>query len=342
MLFNELSKGSILVRKARSLSLAGLICIWMWCCLPGIGAAQGEVLQPINFLPQWSPQAQFAGYYVADTKGFFARRGLAVTILQGGAERPAGPHLAAGQVDFTTLFLTEGIALRDQGVPLVNIGQIVQRSALMLVARKAGGIRTPEDLNGRRVSVWDAFRLQPLAFFRRHQLEMTIIPQGRTLNLFLMGGVDAASAMWYNEYHTIINSGLETDEISTFLLADYGLNFPEDGIYCREETLQQNPGMVRAFVQACIEGWRYAFDHPDEAIDIVMGSVKAAKLPTNRAHQKWMLARMEDIITPSQSTVMGTLPKQNYMFVAQQLLDSGMITTIPNYKDFHDPNPSNR
>jgi NitT/TauT family transport system substrate-binding protein len=315
-----------------------MLCFWLWAGLQDVGAAQGEARKAIDFLPQWAPQAQFAGFYVADAKGFYERRGLAVNVLRGGPERPAGEQLAAGQVDFGTLFLTEGIALRDQGVPLVNVGQLVQRSALMLVAFKDSGIRAPEDIHGRRVSVWDAFRHQSLTFFRRNRLDVTIVPQGYTLNLFLMGGVDVASAMWYNEYFTILNSGIDADQMSTFLLADYGLNVPEDGIYCRMETLRQDPEMARAFVLASIEGWRYAFDHPEEALDIVMARVSAANLPTNRVHQRWMLDRMEDIIRPADSHVpMGTLTETDFLFVAEHLRESGIIQTIPSYLEFHAP-----
>lgn len=81
------------------------------------------------------------------------------------------------------------------------------------------------------------------------------------MNLFLLDGVDAASAMWYNEYHTIINSGVNAEELTVFHLAGYSLNFPEDGIYCLKKFVQNNPGLVRDFVQASLEGWQYTFDH---------------------------------------------------------------------------------
>jgi len=326
------------VNNARAKWITGMLSIWLWGCLLATGAARGDAPVSVDFLPQWSPQSQFAGYYVADAKGFYERRGLTVNVLRGGPDRPAGVQLSNRRVTFTTLFLTEGIALRDQGVPLVNIGQIVQRSALMLVALKKSGIRSPDDLDGRRVSVWDDFRLQPLAFFRQNHLSVSLVPQGYTPNLFLMGGVDAASAMWYNEYHVILNSGIDADELSTFLLADYGFNFPEDGIYCLEETLHRDPEAVRAFVQGSIEGWRYTFDHPEEAMAIVMACVDAANLPTNRVHQRWMLARMGDIICPGGNCAeMGRLNEANYLFVARQLRDNGIIQAIPDYQEFYDP-----
>jgi len=68
-----------------------------------------------------------------------------------------------------------------------------------------------------------------------------------------------ASATWYNEYHTLINSGLDPDELTPFFFHEHGLNFPEDGIYTLEETLKRDPSLSCDFVKASIEGWVYAF-----------------------------------------------------------------------------------
>ena len=119
---------------------------------------------------------------------------------------------------------------------MINIGQIIQRSAFILLAKKSRGINKPEDINNKKVSLWgEEFQIQPRAFFKKYNLKVKIIPQGLSVNLFLGDGVDVASAMWYNEYHTILNSGLNPEELTTFFFYDCGLNFPEDGIYTLEK-----------------------------------------------------------------------------------------------------------
>lgn len=313
----------------------------MGCLLLLCSSGQAEEVRLVRFIPHWSPQAQFAGYFVAKDNGMYERHGLDVEILRGGPDNPASEALAKGEAEFASLFLSRALILRSQGVPVVNVGQIVQRSALMLVAKKSSGVLSPIDLRGRRISVWPEFSAQPLAFLRRLHLDVEVVPQGYSLNLFLMGGVDAASAMWYNEYHTILNSGLDESELTTFLLADYGLNFPEDGLYCLENLALNDPTLVRAFVQASLEGWRYAFDHPEEALDAVMERVRQANLPTNRVHQKWMLDRMRDVILPPESDKpMGLLEMDEYEFVATELFESGSITDITAHRIFYDPRPS--
>jgi NitT/TauT family transport system substrate-binding protein len=206
----------------------------------------------------------------------------------------------------------------------------------MLVAKKSSGITTPADINGKKVGLWGGpFAIPPHAFFKKYGLRVHEIQQSYTVNFFLRGGIDVASAMWYNEYHTILNAGLDPDELSIFLLKDYGINLPEDGLYTLEKTLKNDPALTKDFVQASLEGWDYAFAHPDETLDIVITYMREAKLPANRMHQKWMLERMRDLIMPrGNQRVTGRLTQNDYEAAGQILLKDGAIRTIPDFKAF--------
>jgi NitT/TauT family transport system substrate-binding protein len=295
-------------------------------------------LRPVTFLPQWTPQAQFAGYYVAIKKGFYQKRGIDLRLLAGGPDSPPADMLIRRKADFTTLFLSDAIKLRAKGVDIVNVAQIGQRSGFILVARKSSGILSPKDLSGKRVSLWSDFQIQPLAFFRKYQVQVTIIPQTYTINLFLQGGVDAACAMWYNEYHTLLNSGVNADELTTFFFDQHGLNFPEDGMYCLSEMLKPDDRICRDVVGASLEGWRYAFDHPDEAVDIVLAYDREANLGTNRVHQRWMLDRIRDIsVISGRNTPMGSLSPDDFQTVASELKSGGIIDDAPKFNEFYVP-----
>lgn len=294
-------------------------------------------LKKASFIPHWVPQAQFAGYYLARDLGIYRKHGIDLTIIDGGPDRASDEYLRRGMADFASLWLCTGITMREQGVKLVNIGQMMQRSALMLVAKKSRGIRTPEDLDGKKVGLWGPiFQIQPRAFFKKYNLDVTIVRQSYSVNLFLRDGVDAASAMWYNEYHTILNSGLNPEELTTFFFYNHGLNFPEDAVFALEETFEKDAGLCKAFVRASIEGWRYAFDHPEAALDIVMRHLKEAHVPTNRVHQRWMIERMDDLMRPEGlERPMGTLVETDYRRVAAGLEENDFIKDIPDFRAFY-------
>lgn len=313
-----------------------LVCAVLFS-FPGLCLGK-DALKKTSFIPLWSPQAQFAGYYVAHDKGIYKAHGLDVTILPSGPRIPPGPALKSGKADFGLFWLSAGVRERAAGLPVVNLYQFTQRSALILVAKKSSGITKPEDLNGKKVSYWEGdLSIQPKAFLSKYKIKATRVTQAYTPNLFLSGGVDAVSAMVYNEYHSILNSGLNPDELTLFHYEQYGLNFPEDGIYARESVAKRDPAMCRAFVEASLEGWEYSFAHEDEALDIVLKYMKDAGLPANRIHQKWMLERIKELMVPEKGGSAGGLSKEDYQRVASVMFGEGAIKSIPEFSAFYKP-----
>ena len=289
----------------------------------------------IVFLPLWSPQAQFAGYFMAAEKGFYAGRGLDVALLAGGPDQPVNDWLKEGRADIAVLWLSEAVQLRAQGAPVVNVAQMSQRSALRLVAKKSTGVRRPEDLEGRKVGLWDSFQVQPRAYFKRQGLRVKPITQSHSVDLFLRGGVDAASAMLYNEYHTILNSGIDENELTVFHMEGPGLDFPEDGIYVREELWTKRPKDVCRFVAASLDGWRYAFDHQEETLDVVLRRMQKAGISADRVHQRWMLKKMRGLFTDREGRLLtGRLNFADYRRVTETLREEGLRGVPAPYEAF--------
>jgi len=324
---------------SRALPLAALLFFSLCAARPALA---GEAKQAALVL-QWQPQAQFAGFYVAKEKGFYQEAGVDMRVIPGGPDVVASRLLAEGRAQFATMFLSTGIERRadagrsPEGLPVVLLAQLVQRSALMLITRADSPIKSPKDLDGKRVGLWDnEFRVQPLALFKRLGIHPVIVPQSNTLNLFLRGGVDAASAMWYNEFHSLLASGLDEADLRVFFYRDLDLNYPEDGLYTLESTFERDPELCRAVTSASLRGWRYAFEHPDEALDIVQARMREAHLPTSRAHQRFMLARMRDIMdaSPTGSAAFGTLDPADYARVADALAAQKLIPARPPLSEF--------
>jgi NitT/TauT family transport system substrate-binding protein len=292
----------------------------------------------VTFLPYWVTNAQFAGYYMAIENGIYQKYGLNVTII------PYLPFINSkdliddGKADFATIWLASAIELKASGTDIVNIAQPSTRSSLMFVAKKKSGIKTIQDFNGKKAGIWTGFEIQPRALFNKYRLNVKIIPIGSTNNLFLMDGVDITTANWFDEYHSIINSGFNPDELVTFFFADYGLNFLEDGIYCLSDKLKKDPKLCADFVLATLEGWKLAFENPELAIDIVVKYSKQTNQPVNRAHQRWMLDRYKDLyFSSATNSFNNSLSISDYQFVGNILKESGLIKEVPSFENFYQP-----
>lgn len=295
-------------------------------------------LKMVNVLPYWVANSQFAGYYMAVEMGFYEKYGMKVNIIPFEPFVTSTDLIKDGKVDFAPLWLVNAIELKASGTDIVNIVQPSTRSSLMLITKKKSGISTIEQMNNKKAGIWSGFDLQPRALFKKYNLDVKIIPIGNTNNLFLMNGVDITIANWFDEYHAILNSGLKQEELNTFFFADYGLNFLEDGIYCLSEKRKNDPELCANFVKATFEGWLYAFDNPDKAIDVVLKYAEASKIPVNRVHQKWMLDRYLDLyLKPGESPFNTKLSPQDYHSIGNILLESGLIKELPSFEDFYMP-----
>jgi len=295
-------------------------------------------LQEVGFLPYWVTTAQFAGYYVAEEKGFYEKYGIKIRIIPFTPFVTSQDLIAQGEADFAAIWLVNAIQLRVGGVDIVNIAQPSSRSSLMLLTKKKSGIDSIEKMDGKRAGIWSGFELQPRVLFHQHKVDVEIVPIGSTNTLFLTDAVDIINASWFDEYHSIINSGYDPDELNIFFFADYGFNFLEDGIYCLRETMKNDPDLCVRFIQATLDGWRYAFSHKEEAIDIVVNRAKQENRPVNRVHQSWMLDRYQDLYLPEgKADFHNNLAESDYLFAGKVLLENGQIDRIPEYSDFFQP-----
>lgn len=310
--------------------------------LLGTGTNGNPVLgadRQVSLVLLWEPQSQFAGYYMALEKGFYKQRSLDVTIIPGGADVDAFSYLQTGAADFCTAMISPALHLQAAGhLDLVMLKQVMNRSNFALVAWKKGRngdslIETPSDLADRKISVWEGFREPYLHFLSQHQVDPEIIPQYYTVSLFMHRGVDACSAMIFNEYHTLIQNGIPQEELTVFKLHEYGTNLPEDGLYTLRETFESEPLLCENFAEASMEGWEYARRNPEETLKVVMKYVEAEKLPTNPAHMRWMLDTILQSIFPEDQGAWapGTISRKRFQEAVEMLM---LQEEAPPYEQF--------
>ena len=239
------------------------------------------------FTPQWTAQAQFAGYYVAQEKGFYKEVGLNVEIVHPSVTEPAIRRVQNNTSNATTLQLAQALDIIDYGTPLVNILQTSMNNALVIVSRRN---KNPLQQKGQKVGIWNAgFGQIAICMSIKEGLGYQWIPFASNINLYVSGAVDATLAMSYNEYYQLLQTGITLNESNVYRFCDHGYNIQEDGVYMTRSYYETHRDQARRFAAASKKGWEWAAAHPKETLDIVMRYVQKEHIATNRVLQKLML-----------------------------------------------------
>jgi len=305
--------------------LAGTMAL---AAMPGAFAADALTLQL-----KWVTQAQFAGYLVAEAKGFYDEEDLDITILPGGPNIAPEQVIAGGGADIIVTWMAAGMAARESGVPLVNIAQPFKRSGLMMICPVEKEIKTVADFPGKTLGVWFFGNEYPFfAWMNKEGIAtdgsaggVTVLQQSFDIQPMIQGQADCISVMSYNEYGQALDAGYGPDNLTIFNYTEMGNDLLEDGLYVLEDSLD-DPAKVDAytrFVKASMKGWAYALENPDEAAQIVVDSddTGAAEL----AHQLYMVGEVTKLVDPEDPA----LDKATYDRTVKALLDQKIIKADP-------------
>ncbi|MDP6888205.1 MAG: ABC transporter substrate-binding protein [SAR324 cluster bacterium] len=289
---------------------------------------------------KWVTQAQFAGYYVAQDKGYYQAAGLDVTIKPGGPDIAPPQVIAGGGADVIIDWMPSALASREKGVALVNIAQIFKKSGMMLTCRKDSGIKSPSDFRGKTLGVWFYGNEYPfLSWMSKLGIPTTggsngvkVLRQGFNVDPILQKQAECVSTMTYNEYWQVVDAGLSPSELIVYKYEEQGVATLEDGLYVLEDNLK-NAAFVNKmgrFLRASIKGWKYAGDHPDEAADIVLENDDTGA--QTEKHQRRMMREISKLLG-NQPQGVGYLVPGDYQRTVDVLMSSDsdpVITRKPN------------
>lgn len=259
---------------------------------------EAPALTPVTLQLQWVTQAQFAGYYVALDKGWYKEEGIDLTIIPGGPDQDAINLVVGGTRDFGTALLADLTVAVQNKKPVIGIAQIQQQNGLLLLAKKSSGIQTPKDFTGKKVGVWlGNWEAQFDALMVKQGVapdQFSLVSQGYSMKPFIDGELDVASAMVYNEYYSVLESGINKEDLNVINYADYDLDFPGDTLFTTKTTAEQNPDLCIGMVRASLKGWQYAIEHPEEAVEIVL-KYDQTGVQTQK-HQMSMMAEIAKLV----------------------------------------------
>ncbi len=241
---------------------------------PTVPAIPTKVTLAMGFIPN----VQFAPFYVAVNKGYFAEENLEIEFDYG-METDLLNLVGTDALQFAVASGDQVILARGQGLPVVYVMTYFQRFPVAVVSLEDVPMEEPQDLVGRSVGIpglWGASYIGWLALLDaagidEQDVKLESIGYTQVASL-TEGQVDAAVVYAANEPVQLRQAGYDPNII---YVADY-TNLVSNGIITNDKTIAERPELVGALVQAVLRGLRYTIDHPEEAFEICLEYVPEA------------------------------------------------------------------
>ncbi len=236
--------------------------------LTGLASAHAT---DVNFITDFGYNGRHAYYYVALDKGYYTAEGLNVTILRGQGSIDAIKKVASGAAmigfaDAGALVLARG----NDGIPVKLLSIVYAGPPHAIFALDDSGIKTAKDLEGKTVAD-SAFSAIPVIFNAYAQAtgldpkkvtwvnaESAALP-----SLLATGRVNAIGQFTVGQ--PLLDAAVKPHKLVRLAYKDAGLDYYGNGLVATEQTIKENPDLLKAFVRATLKGMRDAFANPAEA-----------------------------------------------------------------------------
>lgn len=291
-----------------------LLTLGLGASLPAQAAPEKVALQL-----KWRHQFQFAGYYMAQEKGYYRDAGLQVDIREGKAETSPVDEVVAGRADYG-IGASELVLERAQGKPVVALATLMQHSPLVLLTRAGGGIRTVRDLEGGKLMLLPA-EAELFAFLRRQGVTLDrvhLVPHSFSPSDLISGRVDALSAYASDETYDLERAGFP---YLAFSPRTAGIDFYGDTLFTSEQELARHPERVAAFRAASLQGWRYALAHPEETALVILEKYSQRH---TREHLLFEAERLQPLIQ-NDLVELGNMAPSRWQRIAATYRELGML-----------------
>lgn len=281
---------------------------------------------PVSLQLRWLHQFQFAGYYAAIHKGFYAQEGLEVTLKQGGVGIEPVTEVLSGRAQFG---VSNAGLIADylNGRSVLMLAPIFQHSPNVLLVR--GDVATPtelvdagpialmggdQDIDLKAMFVNEGIPLQRLAFTQA----------GGHLDDLINGKVKAIHAYLSNEPFELELRGVP---YSVLKPQSYGMDFYSDVLFTEQDYAKAHPEVVAAFRRASFRGWQYALQHSDEIITLIEQHYNSQG--KTRAHLQFEASIIKKLIQP-ELIELGHSNIGRWQFIANTFVSFGLAP--PNKK----------
>jgi NitT/TauT family transport system substrate-binding protein len=225
---------------------------------------------PVTFQLNWMAGGPNAGFAAAVAEGFYKEAGLDVTLVQGNGSANTAQLVANGRAQIAYADAVAVSQLIAKGAPMKIVATIYQSNPNAVMALKKTGIKTVNELAGKKVGVPSGSSqttMLPLLLkannLKETDITMIDMPVASMVPALLQGQVDAVLGS-IDAYQ--IQAESQGAQLDVYRFADYGVPTVSTSIFASDSYLKDNAETVKKFVAASLKGWSFALDNPAKAI----------------------------------------------------------------------------
>jgi ABC-type nitrate/sulfonate/bicarbonate transport system substrate-binding protein len=203
----------------------------------------------------WLHSVQFAGSYIAQSRGSWRDAGLEVSLLQGGPNAPVEPPVVSGTALVGISAADYTAAAVEQGAPFRILAVAMQKNPFVIASLPANPVNVPADLAGKRLGMALANMpvLEALCTLNGVDVNaVEVIPTQYSAQPLLAGEVDCLLC-W--ETDLPVAMAIEGVESVTMLMADHGYAVHSQTYIATEDSLANRRAELVALMKGEVAGW---------------------------------------------------------------------------------------
>lgn len=260
---------------------------------------------PVKFQLDWRFEGPAALFLVPAAKGYFKAEKLNVTVDAGNGSGGTVTRVASGTYDmgFADLAALMEFHANNPTAPNkpVAVMMVYNNTPAAVLALKKSGIKTPADLNGRKLGapVFDAGRKAWPIFAKANNIgsvNWTAMDPPLRETMLVRGDVEAITGFSFTSLLNLEARGVKTEDVVILPYPSHGVKLYGNAVIVGEDFLRKNPEAVKAFLRAFTKGVKDVIADPTAGI----ATVKARDGIINEALEirRLKLALDATVLTP--------------------------------------------